>query len=302
MGRHDERETVSGDPPKERALGRVGEGFVVGGRYRLEEPLGRGGMGTVWRAEHVPLRRPVALKLLHTRDPSSTAAIRRFEREAQIAASIDHPSCVRVLDFGVDGWAGHYLVMQLLEGPTLEDELAVRGPVGLTEVIASMRPIASALDTIHSLGLVHRDVKPSNVVVGTRNGARTLTLVDFGLAAHVDGRARITQRGALIGTPHYMAPELLEGASASPKSDTYSLGVVAYELLTGELPFDDGPLPQLLGAKLDGRPRSLGETTGRIFNLRVEEAFTCALARDPSDRPASAGELVERLLHATIRR
>ncbi len=286
--------SVEHDDPREPAPGRRV------GRYVLVERLGAGGMGTVWEVEHATLGRRFALKLLREPRALTAATVARFRREALVQAAIEHPNIVSVVDYDVDPGAGPYLVMELLRGETLA-QVMEWGPLGLIETVAWLEPVASALDAIHANGLVHRDVKPENILRAALPAGATVKLVDFGLVAHADGRDRITRKGMLIGTPHYMAPEVMQGALATPASDVYSLAVVAYELLTGALPHDgDTPLA-LMSAKLQDPPLSLGERTGKLFALHLELTFAEALAADPEARPPAASELVARLAAVTRR-
>ena len=277
--------------------------MLVADRYLLRAPLGHGGMGDVWRAEHVGLGREVAVKLLRDAEAAPAELHARFRREASVAASIDHPNVVRVLDYGVDRERGPVLVMELLVGRTLDDALAGGDAVGLGAALTWLEPIAAALDVIHAHGLVHRDVKPANIVEAVdASGQRTVKLVDFGLVAFTDGRERITRRGMIVGTPHYMAPEALEGDAPAPSQDVYALATIAFELISGALPFEEDSVPALLAAKLGMRARSLAESTGRLFGLRLEETFDAALDPEPAKRPATAGALLERLRACTRRR
>ncbi len=270
------------------------------GRYTLVRRLAAGGMGTVWEVEHVTLGRRFALKLLREPRALDGPTVARFRREALALAAMEHPHIVSVVDYDSDAGAGPYLVMELLRGETLAQAMN-GGPLGLLETVAWLEPVASALDAVHANGLIHRDVKPDNILRAEGPGGTSVKLVDFGLVAHADGRDRITRKGMLVGTPHYMSPEALEGATVTPASDVYSLAVVAYELLTGALPHDgDTPLA-LMSAKLQEPPLSLGERTGKLFAVQLERTLAEALDADPQARSASAGELIARLAALTRR-
>jgi serine/threonine-protein kinase len=215
--------------------------------------LGAGGMGAVYRVERVSDGRALALKVLRrTADPEALA---RFAREAQIAAQVDHANVVRVLDVDVTRSGMLFLVMELVEGPTLAEERARYGDAGWA--VPVLRQIAAALQAMHERGIVHRDLKPSNVLVD----ATTVKVADFGIASLVDpapdeeradhattwlaNRADITHPGMIMGTPLYMAPELYQGAQAAvPGSDVFSWGVVAYELLANRLPYTSCPVTE----------------------------------------------------------
>jgi serine/threonine-protein kinase len=265
----------------------------IGDRYTVMGRIGGGGCGTVYEALCELHYERVAIKLLRADGPPSSTS--RFEREARIAAAIDHPNIVRVLDYGVDRDHGPYLVMELLVGERLEDELVYRGSLQLRETIEWLEPVARALDAIHSMGLLHRDVKPENIVRASRGGDRVVKLVDFGLAIHADGRDRVTRKGSISGTPQYLAPEVVEGSRETSASDIYSLACVAYELLAGELPHVGEDVVDVMKKKITEKPPSLGERTGRLFSLKLESLFEEGLSADPMLRPATAVSLIDRL-------
>lgn len=279
---------------------RVAPGQPIGDRYVARRPLGAGGMGTVWEVEHQELGRRFALKLLHDASALSPLIVARFRREARTAAAIDHPNVVRVLDYHVDRIVGPFLVMELLLGESLAQVMSRGLPLALRDSLEWLGPVAHALDALHESGLVHRDVKPENIM-RTSGRAGQVKLVDFGLAAHTDGRDRVTRQGMMVGTPHYMAPEVAEGDVASPASDVYSLAVMAFELLTGALPYDGDSVLAVVRAKLTTPHPSLSERSGRIFAVPLELAFQQAFALDPTKRQASATALV-RSLASCIRR
>jgi serine/threonine protein kinase len=267
----------------------------IGDRYSVVGPIGDGGSGTVYEATHEELGRRVAIKLLNREGQAVPANASRFAREARVAAEIDHPNVVRVLDFGVDDRLGPYVVMELLVGDRLDDEIVHRGALPLRDTIEWVDPVARALDAIHTMGLIHRDVKPENIMRSRFGEGHVVKLVDFGLAIHADGRDRLTRRGTISGTPHYMAPEVVEGERETVASDVYSLAVVAYELLTGELPHGGASAVDVMKKKISEPPPSLAERTGRMFSLKLEQLFEEGLHTDRAQRPSSAGAFVDRL-------
>ncbi|WP_315097548.1 serine/threonine-protein kinase [uncultured Cellulomonas sp.] len=277
-------------PPASPALGR---------RYHLEQQLGRGGSGEVFRATDARLQRPVALKLFSI-GSASPDEIRRYAQEARVLSSLAHPSLVALLDVGADvlpdGGPVAFLVMELVDGQTLRDTIA-QGPLAPALVADVGRQLALALGHAHAAGVVHRDVKPSNVLVATdrildrpAGGARDapwlpVVLADFGIAV-TTASAPLAPRGT-SGTAGYQSPEQALGRSAGPASDVYSLGLVLLECLTGERAYPGDPLSSSLARLLE--PVEVPERFGRDWNLLLR-AMT---AEDPSARPAPAAVAAE---------
>ena len=258
------------------------------GRYRLVRRIATGGMGEVWQADDTVLGRRVALKLLVEELAADDRATRRFVREARATARLAHPNVARVFDFGRDGGAP-FLVMELLEGETLAARLA-SGPLGPAEAARVAAAVADALEAAHQLGIVHRDVKPSNVML-TRDGE--VKVLDFGIAAAADETHSTTGSG-LYATVAYVSPERVAGEPATPASDVYSLGAVLYELLCGRPPFS-GPSPALVArAHLHDQPVPVRQLAPWV-PARLAEACQAALAKDPARRPSSAASLAIRL-------
>ncbi len=213
---------------------------LIAEKYRLETELGTGATGTVWRAIQIGLERPVAIKVMHPHIAQQADAKVRFVREARVAASLHDPSSVAVLDFGEDQGA-LYLVMELIDGETLRARMQ-RGPVPFADAVTIVRQVALALAAAHRIRLVHRDIKPENVILPHGVPAPPAKVVDFGLAFIVDPEdapmiGRMTIDGSITGTPAYMAPEQVRGASIGPPADIYSLGCVFYELIAARPPF-----------------------------------------------------------------
>jgi serine/threonine protein kinase len=262
------------------------------GRYRLVRRIGVGGMGEVWEADDTVLGRRVALKVLVQELADDPRATRRFAREARATAKLTHPNVTRVYDFGRDG-GRPYLVMELLEGDTLADRLA-GGPLPPAEAARITAAVADALDAAHSRGIIHRDVKPSNVLL---TPAGEVKVMDFGIAAAVDATHSTTGSG-LYGTAAYISPERAAGQAATPAADVYSLGAVLYELLTGRPPFiGDSPV-LVVRAHLHERPRPVRELAPWV-PTRLADTCEAALAKDPAQRPSSAAALAIRLRAAS---
>ncbi|MFC4067685.1 serine/threonine-protein kinase [Actinoplanes subglobosus] len=253
----------------------------LGGRYRLENELGRGGMAVVWRALDEVLDRPVAVKVLAGRYAGDDRFRARILHEARAAATLSHPNIAQIYDFGESDEEGQpvpYVVMELVNGPTLQERVA-RGPIPPRTVFRICGEVATALAVAHTDGLVHRDIKLANVMV-TPAGAK---VVDFGIAA-VAGPA--SPEDALLGTPAYLAPERLTGGAIEPASDVYALGVMLYRLLAGVAPWSVETTTQMLKAHVYQEPDTLGGQPG--VPPEVIDMVTWCLAKDPAARPDAA--------------
>jgi CheY-like chemotaxis protein len=293
---------AEGVPPAEpRVPAHAGPGTTLGGRYRIESAIGGGSFGTVFRARHLELGRDVAVKVLATSAGSDPEALARFRREGASACRVQHPNAVAVLDFGVTDAGVAYLVMELLEGHSLEKELEDRGrlsPLRCAEVIL---PVCAALAAAHAAGVLHRDIKPSNVFLHRTPLGEVVKILDFGIARIVGEQAmdqRLTIDGSLLGTPAYMAPERFRRGPYGPKSDVYSVGAMLYEMLSGRLPFvpaSADPLA-LVAMQADEEPPPLRARHPDIPPA-VETLVRQALSRDESARPA-ADVLARRLAMA----
>jgi eukaryotic-like serine/threonine-protein kinase len=261
------------------------------GRYRLVRRIATGGMGEVWEADDTVLGRRVALKVLVAELAADKRATRRFVREARATARLTHPNVARVYDFSRDGGAP-FLVMELLQGETLADRLAA-GPLPPAEAARIAASVADALDAAHQLGIVHRDVKPANVML---TPAGDVKVMDFGIAAAADETHSTTGSG-LYATVAYVSPERVAGEPATPASDVYSLGAVLYELLCGRPPFT-GSTPALVArAHLHDPPPPVHKLAPWV-PPRLAEAAEAALAKDPARRPSSAAAFAARLRSA----
>lgn len=278
-------------------------GRVFDDKYRLDERLGGGGMGTVYRAMHLLIEREVAVKVLSQRFVGDETAQQRFRREARASGRMAHPNAVMVNDFGTtdDGWL--YIVMELLEGQTLRDLLAREAPLDPARAVSIMLQASAAVGAAHEAGLIHRDLKPANIFIEQRpNLPAVVKVLDFGVAKlavdeHDDDYNTLTQVGAIIGTPRYMSPEQCSGSiPLNPASDVYSLGIILYEMLTGTVPFSaDTPLAVAL-KHVSERPRLPREIVAAI-PAQLEEIVVHALAKNPADRPRD-GNAFRRELHA----
>jgi serine/threonine-protein kinase len=239
------------------------------GRYRLTRRLGAGAMGEVYLAEHTLLRRPCAVKLVRPAGVGGERQAARFEREVQATAALTHPNTVEIYDYGRAEDGTFYYAMEYLPGQTLDQVVSRHGPLPAARAVHLLRQLCGALREAHAAGLVHRDVKPANVIVCTRGGAHDVVkLLDFGLVGAIDPgdeAGRLTQDGAIAGTPEYMSPEQAEGvAGLDGRSDLYSLGAVAYYLLTGRPPFRKATALQLLYAHAREPVPPIGEVRPEV--------------------------------------
>jgi hypothetical protein len=258
---------------------------VLAGRYQLAGPLAAGGMGQVWRAVDLLLDRPVAVKLLRDEYAEHPVTLARFRAEARHAGALSHSGIAHVYDYGEVGpGQPPFLVMELVDGPPLS-QLLTRGPLDPARVMDVVAQAAAGLGVAHAAGLVHRDIKPGNLLVGPGD---TVKITDFGIA-YAAGSAPITRTGTLIGTPAYLAPERVAGGSAGPASDLYSLGIVAYECLAGAPPFAGTPMEVALAHQQRALP-----PLSPAVPQPVAALITDLTAKDPADRPASASEVAER--------
>jgi serine/threonine protein kinase len=286
------------------------EGRLIDGKYRLDVRIGDGTMGVVYRAEHVHLRRTVAVKLLSKVAPDAEAVL-RFQREAEALGRLHHPNVVDVIDFGIDpGERRPYLVMECLEGVSLDVLIRRDGPWPPSRALPVLEAIASGLDHAHEQGVLHRDLKPANVILVGDVLAPGVKILDFGLARLDDPgpeaasrpadtpvsaelTSDLTASGALLGTPLYAAPEAFRGTAPTAASDIYSFGVLAYELLCGRPPFT-GTTAEVMAGHLHAAPPDPA-SFGVVMQQGVVESLRGPLAKDPTGRPSRASEAVKGL-------
>jgi serine/threonine-protein kinase len=275
------------------------------GSYRMGELLGRGGMGEVYRATHRMLARPAAIKLIRPEvlassdDSLAQTATVRFRREAEAAARLRSPHTVELYDFGVTEDGTLYLVMELLDGSNLDLLVRRDGPLPAARVVNILRQVCESLEEAHAYGLIHRAIKPANIHLG-RLGLHDdfVKVLDFGLVRSIAGPSEESLTGAAgmtPGTPAYMAPEMAHDRTVDGRADLYSLGCVAYYLLTGHLVFEGETPLQTILKHLQQQPEPPSRRTDRPIPPDLEALVLACLAKRPDDRPRSAGELAERL-------
>src|SRR4051794_39218753 len=264
----------------------------IGGRYRLDRRLGAGGMSTVFLALDTVLEREVAVKLLAEHLADDEVFVMRFRHEALAAARLQHPNIVQVFDSGQDEPSHrHYIVMEYVDGPSCSDLLREHGQLGIEDTTRIIVEACHGLDYAHRAGVVHRDVKPGNLLISNETGA--VKLPDFGIAKAAE-QTRVTQVGSVLGTAAYLSPEQAQGKEAGPASDIYSLGVCAYQLLTGRLPYEYSSLTEL-ALKQQNESAEPIRHFRREVPAELDRAIQVCLSRDPNARYGSALELAEAL-------
>ncbi|HEU4642049.1 MAG TPA: protein kinase [Gemmatimonadaceae bacterium] len=278
-------------------------GSVLADRYHILRKLGEGGMGQVYLAEHVKMGRKSAIKVMNPSMSQDPEAIGRFNREASNASRISHNNVCGIYDFGETPDGLIYLAMEYVEGESLTKVMEREGALAPERAADITRQVANALDAAHDIGIVHRDLKPDNIMVAkNRDGSDLVKVVDFGIAkaAHGDGQ-KVTRTGLVVGTPEYMSPEQLSGDQLDGRSDTYTLGLVTFHMLTGVLPFPSTTIQESMIMRLTDRPRTLAEMRPDVsWPPPVQAVLDRVLQRRAEDRYQRAGEFaaeMERAVH-----
>ncbi len=266
------------------------------GSYRVDALLGRGGMGVVYRAEDLRLGRKVALKLLQGSLADDPTYRERFLRESRLAASIEHAGIVPVYEAGEAGGL-LYIAMRFIDGVDLAALLRREGSLEPGRAVALVGQLAGALDAAHARGLIHRDVKPSNVLIGTDGDGEHAYLVDFGITQDVADRDRLTATDQLVGTADYLAPERIRGEAIDHRADIYALGCVLFECLTGSAPFTGTSEAAVIYGHLEEPPpRASAHRAG--LPMALDDVIARALAKDPAERFQSGAEMASALRNA----
>ena len=278
-------------PPIERST-------IIGGTYRIEEGIARGGFSTIYRASHVEMDRTVALKILTIDENVGAGALERFSQEARLACQINHPNVVTIYDFGQDERGLLYIAMEWMEGRPLRQLVRQEGAISPRRVARIGRGLARGLAAVHDQGIFHRDLKASNVMITRPTASGELAkLLDFGVAKAADipeeEKVRITQKGRFVGTPRYAAPEQIQGEELSERTDIYGLGLLLWEGLVGEPAVPEVNFQECCSYHLSKEPWQLPE--GVASPEPLAEIVHRALRKDPAERFASAEELADRL-------
>lgn len=268
---------------------------TLGGRYRLETLIGRGGFGAVYRARQITLDRPVAVKInLHLHRPDLIA---RFKREAQVMARLRHPGCVTLLDYGEESDGIIYMVQEFIRGTPLSHIIDATGPLTIPRAAAIVDQVLAALAAAHKVGVVHRDIKPSNIMLVTDHGKEDIRVLDFGIAKLFDSdldETRLTDSGRVIGTPAYMAPEQIRSHEIGPPTDIYATGVLLFHLLTGCKPFLGSSVFDIYRQHLETPPPTGAHHLPDVLQHIIDRA----MAKDPAARYANAQTMRDALTAA----
>ena len=280
------------------------EGTIIAGNYQILEKLSDGAAGAVYRAEQINLGKPVAIKLLHPhlqRDPGFQA---RFQREALAASRLNHPNCISIIDFGQTEQGAPFLVMEYVRGKSLRNLIKEEFPILLSRIVRILSQVCSALDEAHSHQVIHRDLKPDNILIEERRSQKDfVTIVDFGIAKiqspdpSPQGDQLLTQIGEVRGTPQYMSPEQARGDTLDGRSDLYSVGVIFFEMVTGVVPFEGESPIVILTKHLNHKPPAPSQLRPDLkIPPKVDQSILYCLNKHKKDRPTSAAALQELLL------
>lgn len=273
-------------------------GLVIAEKYQLEAPIGCGGMAMVWKALDLLMSRPVVIKMMHDHLAGQEEALKRFEHESRLMAKIKHPNVVTIYDSGSLNNVVPYLVMEYVKGEALRELIDDRGAAPIRSAVAIMTQICAGLSEAHEAGIVHRDLKPENILIQDRSyRPDAVKIADFGIARLLNVKERVTKAGMVIGTIEYISPEQLEDNPVDCRADIYSLGIILFEMLTGQLPYKARSVEGMMMQHLIGAPYTVSSKRNEIASgSALDEIVAKCLQKKPKDRYQSANELREDLL------
>lgn len=274
-------------------------GLLLAGKYKLDVPIGAGGMATVWRATDLTIDRTVVVKLMHDNLAGDENVRRRFEHESKVIAKINHPNVVTIYDVGVLGKGLRYIVMEHIQGVSLRDLIDDAGSMSLHIAVMIMKQVCDGLQEAHNAGIVHRDLKPENILIQDRAiRADSVKIVDFGIARLLnnESKERLTREGMIVGTIEYMSPEQLEDVELDGRSDIYALGIILFELLTGQLPFKATTMEGLIAKHMVAVPPMLSSVCQDVpRGSSLEQIVAICMAKKPEQRYQKASQLKQAL-------
>lgn len=273
-------------------------GKVLDGKYKIEHLIGKGGMGNVYHAKHLHIGFPVAVKILHPDLTTDTTAVERFRREARSARAVNHPNAIQIMDFGITPDNILYIVMELIDGTSLQKVLENETILNTARVVKLMKQICLAVDAAHKKSIVHRDLKPDNIlIIDAGTPSETVKVIDFSIAKikQTSDDPNLTNLNVAVGTPQYLSPEQAQGAKdLDHRADIYSLGVILYQMLTGIVPFKGKTVAMTLMQHIQAKPKALRDINPTIPEA-LEQVVLKALAKTPGGRQQSAIALAEEL-------
>jgi serine/threonine-protein kinase len=295
------------NPPESKFCGKCGTpltsgapkpGDIIADRYRVVAPIGRGAMGTVYRAEHVQISKVMAIKLLHRDLEQNPENVVRFHREAESASRLNHPNTVHVFDFGRTKSGSLYLVMEYVDGDDLAKVLDKDGPMPFGRVAYLCAQVAGSVEDAHAAGIVHRDLKPENIVIAEGREGETAKVLDFGLAKLFEGNveAQVTSSGTIVGTPYYMSPEQIQGQELDGRSDVYAIGAIMYECVVGKPPFEAPNPVGVLSKHLSEEPLRPSARSPLSVPTEADEIILRCLEKDPDRRYQTAEDVRQALI------
>jgi serine/threonine-protein kinase len=295
------------NPPESKFCGKCGTaltsgapkpGDIIADRYRVVAPIGRGAMGTVYRAEHVQISKVMAIKLLHRELEKNPENVIRFHREAESASRLNHPNTVHVFDFGRTKSGSLYIVMEYVDGDDLAKVIEKDGPMHFGRVAYLCAQVAGSVADAHAAGIVHRDLKPENIVIAKGRDGETAKVLDFGLAKLLEGtvEVQVTKSGTIVGTPYYMSPEQIHGQELDGRSDIYAIGAIMYECLVGKPPFEAPNPVGVLSKHLSEEPLPPSARSPLPVPAEADEIVLRCLEKDPDRRYQTAEELRQDLI------